>query len=377
MAARSRDPLVGSAVYQVFRGSSRALHSWLGDLSGLSSEALERAHRVHQDTLERWQEDMPSWSDMERWQGEISACADKQAKALQEIIDERVRWALQNWDLNREKAKARLLDISRPARETMLGSMKDMIKSSALADPDMWSWARECIEACLSKVLDDLEHEIEVNIEAALLKQRQQDELEGPCADSRASWYRRLPVTLYFKVRRFVLHHYLPHNRSIYGKVYDPVYVAILLLTLAPVPFVRVIFFTVLLLMIVIPGPPDEFQLVNFILLFKGTQFLNALSTMARGSMEYFVCFSARKDALLACVERSGPSGSEQLLSGRWTSSAAACWSGSRSGCCPTRARPCRRASWAATTMRCRWSPTRSRTNQSSRRAAVGGAGTG
>mmetsp|Transcript_66112 Transcript_66112/g.187760 ORF Transcript_66112/g.187760 Transcript_66112/m.187760 type:complete len:256 (+) Transcript_66112:178-945(+) len=84
-----------------------------------------------------------------------------------------------------------------------------------------------------------------------------------------------------------------------------------------PVPFVRVIFFLIILAMLVYPGPPDEFQLINYILLFKGTQFLNAgLFSMSRGAMQYFLCFSMHKEDLLGCVRSTGPGAKEALWPG-------------------------------------------------------------
>jgi len=56
------------------------------------------------------------------------------------------------------------------------------------------------------------------------------------------------------------------------------------------------------------PGPPDEFQLVNYILVFKGTQFVTAgLLNLSSGAFRHFMCYTLRKDSLLDCVERHGP----------------------------------------------------------------------
>ena len=121
----------------------------------------------------------------------------------------------------------------------------------------------------------------------------------------------------YCGLRAFVLHHYLPHDRTIFGKLKDPVYLLLTAVTLLPVHLLRVAFFSAILLMIVVPGPPDEFQLVSFILNFKGTQFLNAgLLMMARGALEYFACFSFHKDRILQCVADSGPGAEGSLFLG-------------------------------------------------------------
>merc|ERR1712061_871891 len=69
--------------------------------------------------------------------------------------------------------------------------------------------------------------------------------------------------------------------------------------------------------MLLWPGPPDEFQLVNYILLFKGTQFLNAgVLSMAKGAMQYFMCFTLHKEDVLGCIVTNGPGGRENVILG-------------------------------------------------------------
>uniref|UniRef100_A0A7S2NLP0 Uncharacterized protein n=1 Tax=Alexandrium andersonii TaxID=327968 RepID=A0A7S2NLP0_9DINO len=88
------------------------------------------------------------------------------------------------------------------------------------------------------------------------------------------------------------------------------------MLTALPVFGVRWLFFGMLLLMLAYPGPADEYQLVQFILHFKGTQFFTAGVIMAfTGSMEMLVCVLSYKDDLRHCVDRSGP-GAKHLLVG-------------------------------------------------------------
>lgn len=52
----------------------------------------------------------------------------------------------------------------------------------------------------------------------------------------------------------------------------DPVYLLMTFTTMLPIFGIRVFFFMGILVMLLFPGPPDEFQLINFILIFKGTQ---------------------------------------------------------------------------------------------------------
>ncbi|CAK0911082.1 unnamed protein product [Prorocentrum cordatum] len=206
-------------------------------------------------------------------------------------------------NLGRELAKAKLLDVSAPMRSSVLGGLKTLIRESAVADP-----VRKGFEGAIDSFLNDLEHEIEGNLEAALLKQKSLATIEGPDGG-------RCPLRCYYRVRAFILYHFLPHDKSIFGKLKDPVYLCMLLLTLLPFALVRVAFYSVVLAMIVFPRPPDEFQLVNFILLFKGSQFLNAgLITMGKGSMKYFICFSLHPGHMTTCIVERGPGASDSLV---------------------------------------------------------------
>jgi len=124
-------------------------------------------------------------------------------------------------------------------------------------------------------------------------------------------------MNIYYRVRAFLLHHYLPSDKSIFGKVKDPVYCAISIFILLPVHLVRVLFFVFILVFLIFPGPPDEFQLINYILLFKGSQFLSAgIFSMGLGAVQYFLCFCTHKEDLLNCISSAGPGGGEAVIPG-------------------------------------------------------------
>jgi len=201
--------------------------------------------------------------------------------------------------LAREKARAEFLEVSAPMRSKVLGSLKLRIRTSLLADPDMWPCVRSAGTALVDEMLADVEKEIERSLQAALLQQQRDANEPGPSGGVFCPWYR---------LRAFVLHHYLPHDKMLFGKLKDPAYVLLYLATLVPAHGVRVCIFALLLLMLVLPGRPDEFQLINFILLCKGMQFLTSgLIQLAVGAGKYFACYSGAKAELLECVDRHGP----------------------------------------------------------------------
>ena len=92
--------------------------------------------------------------------------------------------------------------------------------------------------------------------------------------------------------RAFFLYHYWPCDKSIFQMyMHEPVDICLLLLSLSPFLFVRVLFYTVLLLCLCFPWPPDEHQIVQFILAFKGTASISdGAGQVVYGILIYYLC---------------------------------------------------------------------------------------
>ena len=71
--------------------------------------------------------------------------------------------------------------------------------------------------------------------------------------------------------RAFFLYHWLPYDRSVFGKLHDPFYFPFYLMTLVPYFGVRAAFYITLFLAI---DKKDEYQLITYIQGFKASQFL-------------------------------------------------------------------------------------------------------
>jgi len=202
--------------------------------------------------------------------------------------------------LNRERCKAVLLDTTYQVRHQVLGNFRDLLKGSFILDPHTPVLVATYAERVIDMIWADIEEEIERDLEAAICRQLAGDEVEGPKGGC-------LCLGL-LKIRAVFLHHYLPHNKSIWGKVKDPIYLAIVTIMIIPVSALHFGIMTALLLMILLPGPPDEFQLLNFIMSFKGLQFVSSgLLRLLKCSVVQFVCYSQGRDALLSCVSTYGP----------------------------------------------------------------------
>jgi len=92
-------------------------------------------------------------------------------------------------------------------------------------------------------------------------------------------------------VRALILYHYLPFDVSIFGQFKDPLFWILTGASLVPSFGIRVVFFAMILIMIVAGCPADEYQVVQYILGFKGTQFLSSGVSMAfLAAIKYYLC---------------------------------------------------------------------------------------
>ncbi|CAK0866491.1 unnamed protein product [Prorocentrum cordatum] len=202
--------------------------------------------------------------------------------------------------------------MSWPFMSRMLQEIGDSMKNQALDDKDMPKFVESMASSFLDNVWADVATEIQRGVEDAFVRSDLR-ELEvqrsrakkGPVADS--CWM----AVFYPELRRVVLYHFLPCDKTMFGKLKDPVCLLFYAITCIPLHGVRPLFFLAVFLMLVVPGPPDEFQIINFILQLKGSQFLSSgLIQMSAGSMKYFCCYSRYRDsgdALLKCLDTRGP----------------------------------------------------------------------
>eukprot|EP00931_Biecheleriopsis_adriatica_P061095 TRINITY_DN36721_c0_g1_i1.p1 TRINITY_DN36721_c0_g1~~TRINITY_DN36721_c0_g1_i1.p1 ORF type:complete len:1153 (+),score=182.49 TRINITY_DN36721_c0_g1_i1:70-3528(+) len=95
--------------------------------------------------------------------------------------------------------------------------------------------------------------------------------------------------------RAFFLYHYWPCDKSVFQMyLHEPIDICILLLSLSPFVLVRAVFYTVLLLCLCMQWPPDEHQIVQFILAFKGTAIVtDGAGRLTYGVLAYYICARA------------------------------------------------------------------------------------
>jgi len=201
----------------------------------------------------------------------------------------------------RERAKALVVRAAEPLGRRALHQLMRMAKRAAVADPDMWPIARAAVERAMDAIAEDLELELEQNLREACLQVRGTTDLLPPPSRRRCSCCVR--------VRNLLLHRLLPHDRSIWGGLRDPLWLLGVLAMHLPCYCIRVVAASLLLAMHCLPWPGDEYQLTGYILQLKASQFLSAgLGALVLGAMKYFfcICFTLDDSDLLHCVNDDG-----------------------------------------------------------------------
>jgi len=113
--------------------------------------------------------------------------------------------------------------------------------------------------------------------------------------------------------RAFLRYHLQPYDKSIWGKLRDPVFIIFKALACLPHSAASPLFFAFLFLVI---DKRDEFQLVDFIFYFKGMQFIShGVVRTLMGFVLYFSCVTAPAHDYEHYCEKGGPEWQENLKS--------------------------------------------------------------
>jgi hypothetical protein len=168
----------------------------------------------------------------------------------------------------------------------------------------MWPGFRNWIH----HLVDDLWHDITEEVEASIFEARRG--LEGHVTHNVQSLSEMGVRPTCFSplwFRAYILYHFLPFDKSLFGCFRDPAFLIFTVISM--LPGLRVIFFVILLILLICPGPPDEFQLVQYIMMFKGTQFLSSGILMALyGGILYYKC--VHRNGIHTC-HSDGPGASQ------------------------------------------------------------------
>eukprot|EP00931_Biecheleriopsis_adriatica_P062557 TRINITY_DN37726_c0_g1_i1.p1 TRINITY_DN37726_c0_g1~~TRINITY_DN37726_c0_g1_i1.p1 ORF type:complete len:488 (-),score=101.15 TRINITY_DN37726_c0_g1_i1:55-1518(-) len=112
--------------------------------------------------------------------------------------------------------------------------------------------------------------------------------------------------------RAFWRYHLMAYDRSFWGNLRDPVFVIFNLLTVVPVYGVNPACY---LFIFLIMDKTEEYQLISFILSFKGTQFISmGLLRAVTGYTMYMICVTAPAHESEHSCEDSGPGARGMML---------------------------------------------------------------
>jgi len=182
-----------------------------------------------------------------------------------------------------------MFDLSAGTRARIMLVLRESVKSVATDDPDMWTCVKTRADVAVDLIWDDLTVYIETAVDdqkvAVLGKTLVTHEALVDMGADQAprclspSWWRAQ-----------VLYNFAPFDRSFFGLVKNPIWWLLTFISITPVFGIRVVFFAFILLFVVSSLPPDEFQLVRFILGFKGTQFITGTMLAFKAAAEYNLC---------------------------------------------------------------------------------------
>lgn len=204
-----------------------------------------------------------------------------------------------------------LFFLSGPLRMQLLLALREMVKDRAVADPEMPDCVATRIETAVDRFWNDLiiyQEKLIEDARNAASGRSTTDHLALALLGSPP-----MPCTPFW-FRCWFLYHFLPFDKSMFGCIKDPGFILLTAISIIPLFGIRILFFFVLLIFILRGCPADEYQLVNFILMFKGSQILSSgVGMTVVASVKYYNCVHA--DLEHTC-DVDGPGATSDIYSG-------------------------------------------------------------
>mmetsp|Transcript_44995 Transcript_44995/g.143338 ORF Transcript_44995/g.143338 Transcript_44995/m.143338 type:complete len:515 (-) Transcript_44995:143-1687(-) len=214
-------------------------------------------------------------------------------------------------DNRRKEAYAALFGLSKPLRTKMLLALREMVKEAALSDPEMWGCVRRYIDTSVDRLWADI----------IIYEERLANDARNALAGSAIADHAGLAALgveplfcspLWLRAKFLYIN--LPFDHSIFGQLKNPLFLVCLVLSMMPMFGIRVTFFTVMLACILRGAPADEYQLITFILTFKGTQVISSGAGMSVvAAYKYYMCVHPHQ---YHSCSMTGPGAKDDLVSG-------------------------------------------------------------
>mmetsp|Transcript_73292 Transcript_73292/g.184656 ORF Transcript_73292/g.184656 Transcript_73292/m.184656 type:complete len:471 (-) Transcript_73292:80-1492(-) len=215
------------------------------------------------------------------------------------------------WDKAKKEGYKKLFDLGAATRAKVMFGLLCATKSVATADPDMC----QCIRVRIEDLVDVLWNDLTIFVEKLEADQRAVT-LGKAAGDVEELGQLGIPTcTLGLRWwRARILYTWLPYDRSIFGQLKWPSWWILTIISLIPLYGIRVAFFSLMLLLIVAGNPADEYQLVTYIIGFKGSQFISSGVIQAIiAAIKYYLC--VHPGGTHTC-DVDGPGATQDLASG-------------------------------------------------------------
>lgn len=186
--------------------------------------------------------------------------------------------------------REQVIQATSSLRAQVQKNIREMVGRRISRDKDVPAWIQSGVDAEVTSVLAAIDREMsdprseeELRLQAEVLRQRAAEH-EVQCGYRPKIWLccrgerccacvaGCLAVCL--ASRAAFLRRYLPHDKSIFGRVKDPLWWLVVLAMVIPVFGIRVFISGMVLILLIVPERPDMHQLILWLLRFKASQFM-------------------------------------------------------------------------------------------------------
>lgn len=164
----------------------------------------------------------------------------------------------------------------------------DNVKQKAVADPDMWAWVTRSIKESIDEFGNDIALYMHAKLHdtiATTVGSKSPEQFEELTKKGTERFFLH---PHWWRAR--VLYHFIPFDKSIFGQFKDPCFWILTWVSCYPTYGLRCIFFTILLFALIVPCPPDEYQITRYILRLKGSQFVTGIVLAVTATSKFFMC---------------------------------------------------------------------------------------
>lgn len=194
------------------------------------------------------------------------------------------------YDEKKKESMHKLFDMAAGPQKQLLFALREVVKEGAVADPHMCTSVKNHIKDAVDLFWVDLELYLELARDD--LRDQKTGKLDSKIQqlEDAGSDMKGCTCGCYWW-RAKVLYSLMPFDISIFGQFKDPLFWIFTVLSCVTVFGIRIIFFAIVLAFIIMGRPADEYQLTQYILTFKGLQFVSsglALSIVA--AVKYYMC---------------------------------------------------------------------------------------